>query len=88
MIQRILTENSMYEVDRDNGLVRRVLGMNPTTEYIGTEGVWRPYHSAEIVGDLLVIIWGYNPDKGALETTITSPVQETYTVESTPGQVV
>lgn len=86
MIRRIRTHYSVYEVDEDNKQVRRVYGENAATEYVGQEGVWRTYHSCAVVNGRLTIIWGYNPDKGAVETTVSSPVVGSHLVETTPGR--
>lgn len=70
---RIRTQNSMYEIDEVNHTVKRLEGVNSPTPYIEAA---RPYQEAFVTPAGLYIVWGYNPDKGALETTLTSEITE------------
>lgn len=73
LMRVISTANSVYQVDEDNRLIRRVLGVNQPTPRQGDDGQWKEYKSIGLGGDGLLIIWEYNPD-GSARCTWTSTV--------------
>lgn len=73
-MKRVITENSVYQLDEEAKTFRKLLGFQPETPYIAAG---RHYEQLVMTTDRrLVVCWGYNKDKGALETTMTSIVQE------------
>ena len=68
MIIQYETKNSLYEVDDEKKLIRRVGGVNPPTDNFGFDDDWIPYQEVE-VGHRLTILFG----TGRL--TITSPLR-------------
>lgn len=74
---------SVYHVDHDNKLVRRVEGKHPPTNYQGHDSMWRPFYAVVRTQDnALGFVWQVNDSatvtvEGAqmhFRTTITSPV--------------
>lgn len=79
MITRIITQDSTYEVDLGNCLIRRVKGVNPPTPNQGEDGKWRSYVQLAIVDNSLMVVWGVDPsgDQVVVRRTWTSPIQAT-----------
>jgi hypothetical protein len=67
------TQNSSYEIDQEQKLVRRLAGLNPATNSQGLDGDWQPYDSIEglDVGFRAVIRYPGTP-----KVTITSRIRE------------
>jgi hypothetical protein len=82
---RYFTQNSIYEVDEANRLVRRVVGKNDPTPHQGPDEVWKSYQSLQVEPGGILIIWGIND--GVLETTVTSPVTGHEEVDDEPKAI-
>lgn len=70
---------SLYELDRSNNRIRRLIGINNPTDRQGKDGEWKQYStvSAIKVGIPVVIVWEmYEHDKDLVQykTTVTSNV--------------
>lgn len=81
MATRIATETgSVYEVDRQAKLVRRLSGRGNPTQRVGTDGEWKPYANLAFepqVGSRLWIVWSYGDGAdGSDRCTVTSTVTE------------
>lgn len=65
------TENSTYELDRENKRVRRLRGKYDPTRYFGADGEWRDYESCvdPAPGYNFIVHWGGE------RATVTSPVR-------------
>lgn len=72
MTTKIVTNNSVYEVDEGRRMIRRVEGVNPPTAKFTPDGEWRAYDS---IGNWFpgrkVVLW---PDGSA--TTLSATVSE------------
>ncbi len=71
---RYETENSLYEVDDQKKMIRRLHGTAEPTPRIGTDGEWRPYQDYAQTDVGLVVVWPWINDNGTVPTTITSKV--------------
>ena len=67
------TENSIYEIDEDNRLIRRVSGLSSPTPRQGKDGEWKEYVSIEPFEGGMLICWGTNPN-GTAKCTWTSNI--------------
>lgn len=67
-IRTIRTVNSVYEVNDDDKLIRRTVGVNDPTPYQGPHNEWRSFVSVMMEGDGLFIRWSDT------RATWTSPV--------------
>ncbi len=56
-MRTITTRNSVYEINEDEKLIRRVSGTNPPPLYLGKDGVWQPYVSVGSCTRGLLIEW-------------------------------
>ncbi len=76
MICRVHTKSgSIYAIDADARTVVRESGTGDATPRI--QDATRRFESLfAAVGEPMVIVWGYNSEKGVTETTITSVVTE------------
>ncbi len=78
--------NSVYEVDFDNKMVRRINGVNEPTARQGKDGEWRKYIDIVLKENSpCYIFWEAkdtplkeDSDKSSLPTTVTSIVKEIY----------
>jgi len=73
----VTQSGSVYELDQPNKRICRHNREYGTSQYVGRDADWRPYEllvSDPKVGQMLMIIWGWNTAKQRVETTITSPV--------------
>ena len=74
-MRRVTTVDSLYEIDDEDCLIRRVRGINEPTDRQGADGVWKSYAALTKMEDGLLIIWGNN-DNGTARCTWTSPIIE------------
>lgn len=72
-VRRIVTEYSVYELNEEDNLVRRMHGLRRATMRQGEDGVWQSFESVVLHPAGMIIVWGDNPD-GSKKTTITSAV--------------
>jgi len=72
-MRTVNTENSTYEIDESNRLVRRMYGVSVPTPRQGADGEWKAYREVLTMGDGLLFVWGDNPD-GTAKCTWTSKV--------------
>lgn len=77
---------SIYEVDRDNKLIRRVVGISSGSKRIGNDGSWKKYIdiSELIVGHNAVIQWGSDVELMSYydDNTIVFPLTTTSNIVS------
>ena len=72
----VTTRNSVYELNIEDSLIRRVSGVNDPTPYQGLDGLWQEATvDAVVIGRSMVIRWAAC---GGLPTTVTSPVYEVF----------
>lgn len=69
----LTTQNSVYEINESDKLIRRVHSNHEPTPRQGADGVWQSYRSLEWLRDGLIIDWGDNPN-GSAKCTWTSKV--------------
>ena len=55
-MKTVHTLNSSYEIDEENQLVRRVVGVAPTTDRFTPNNEWKPYVDIEL-GAQMVVQW-------------------------------
>jgi len=72
-MRTVTTDNSVYQINEADHLIRRVSGVSDPTPRQGTDGQWSPYVRVGRLSDGLLIVWGDNPD-GSAATTWTSKV--------------
>lgn len=84
VIQRIKTENSVYEICEELKLARRVTGSAEPTPYTGSDGKWQTYMVVlgPEEGLSTVIVWRFRSVDGTFATTITSRVVTSNKVEA------
>ncbi len=70
------TEFSVYEIDTENKMIRRLTGIRDATPRQGKDGEWKKYGeiSKIAVGEKVVFMWA--EEDGILKTTVTSQVVE------------
>lgn len=61
---------SIYEVDTEKKLVRRIEGTKPPTERQGEDGVWKSYERLYIYENGLLFTW--KTKDGVAKSTLTS----------------
>lgn len=72
-MRTVSTENSTYEIDESNKLIRRVHGVNDPTQRQGEDGEWKEYLGIMFTGGGILIQWGWNGDSSA-KCTLTSNI--------------
>ncbi len=67
---------SMYEVDKENSKIRRLVGVDDPTPRQGYDGEWKVFVSITDVelGYSVLVGWRYKEDGVTVEGTLTSPV--------------
>jgi hypothetical protein len=70
------TDNSTYEIDRQNKRIRRLEGLNKPTPRQGTDGVWKEYAGITriVIGEQVLIIWQFT--ENGMKGTYTGLVQQ------------
>ena len=78
---QFFTENSLYEVDVGNKLIRRVSGKYDPTPRQGADGGWKHYVELNNLhkGQCALIVWNILED-GTKQATLTSEITQ---IEST-----
>lgn len=56
-IEKIITLNSVYEIDREAKRVRRVSGDNPPTRHFDPDGEWKSYMTTSEFAGGIWFIW-------------------------------
>lgn len=79
-MRRVVTENSIYEINDEDRLIRRTHGKRSGTKRQGKDGVWQSYESIESWYGGMLIVWGNNED-GTARCTWTSTVLQEEKVE-------
>jgi hypothetical protein len=63
---------SLYEIDYQNNLVRRLVGTKSPTSRTGEDGVWKTFQSIELGPNGMLITW--RTINGIAQATLTSPL--------------
>jgi hypothetical protein len=75
MTVRILTDNSVYELDQRRGAIRRVSGTEPPTECFAPDGDWKRFRALSFleIGRRVQVVW---PDDAPHDVTVLSVVRD------------
>lgn len=77
----IKTTSSIYEINLENKIIRRLMGVNAPTSRQEKDGEWKPFLDIFIpdVGQSFLIVWEYVEQEGrrtVFKTTMSSPIKE------------
>jgi hypothetical protein len=78
----VKTTFSVYEVDREQCRIRRLVSDHEPTPRQGPDGQWRSYEDLRYMADGMFIIWGHTYS-GIAQGTLTSPILE---INGVPAQ--
>ena len=72
---QFFTENSLYEVDLNSNMIRRLTGSKDPTPRQGKDGEWKHFVSISNIeiNTCALIVWAITED-GTNQATMTSPI--------------